>query len=443
MKKKYRKERKWSVTLRTAGSGIAMVMLALMLVACGGTAETASLATSMEDGASVSTASFGIGRETEEAFDPVEPIADDAASNAGKTESEGLADTDASVNTPATASMTADASDDGQTTDAEGAGKKADGKTSTAKDKKTPTDKKKAATPTDKAHTADTGDNEAGTKPSTVQETSYRDATGIKSDSTPPKQDGKADQEAERTPTVTPASDAASDGIRPTASPTPWPTSATPTLVPPAAEPTLAPTSVPTKRPNTPTPLLPTRKPNTPTPVPPTPKPHTPTPVPPTPKPHTPTPIPPTKRPATPTPTPHVHQWEAVTKTVHHDEVGHWGEDELIETVMVEPFETHSHEETQAHSPFPYTETEYAHPISEERQICGCGYIYPRYAMDVMDAHTDEDIAKYGTGYGYHSGRVVIGYEHWRIPWIVDRAAYDEEVVTGYVCKGCGATKSK
>ena len=204
----------------------------------------------------------------------------------------------------------------------------------------------------------------------------------------------------------------------------------------------MAPTSVPTKRPNTPTPLPPTRKPNTPTPVP-TRKPNTPTPVPPTPKPHTPTPIPPTKRPATPTPTPHVHQWEAVTKTVHHDEVGHWGEDELIETVMVEPFETHSHEETKAHSPFPYTETEYASPISEIRQICGCGYIYPRYAMDVMDAHTDEDIAKYGTGYGYHSGRVVLGYEHWRVPWIVDRAAYDEEVVTGYVCKGCGATKSK
>lgn len=109
----------------------------------------------------------------------------------------------------------------------------------------------------------------------------------------------------------------------------------------------------------------------------------------------------------------HSHSWQAVTTTVHHDEIGHY------ETQIVQEA--------------------YDEPIYEKGYcICNkCGY-YTKDA-DLMAIHVLESC-----GGGWKIGSVQVGTKHHdavtKQVWIVDKAAWDETVITGNKCS-CGATK--
>lgn len=109
----------------------------------------------------------------------------------------------------------------------------------------------------------------------------------------------------------------------------------------------------------------------------------------------------------------HSHSWQAVTTIVHHDEIGHY------ETQIVQEA--------------------YDEPIYEKGYcICNkCGY-YTKDA-DLMAIHVLESC-----GGGWKIGSVQVGTQHHdavtKQVWIVDKAAWDETVITGYKCS-CGATK--
>ena len=122
----------------------------------------------------------------------------------------------------------------------------------------------------------------------------------------------------------------------------------------------------------------------------------------------------PTPTPA-PTPVPHTHSWEPVYKTVHHDEVGHY------ETVTI----------TEA-----WDETTY----KTVYQCKSCGSQF-----NSLNSYADhDDIVHDSLGAGYAVLDVPNGTIHHDAVteqcWVVDTAAWDERVVSGYKCS-CGATK--
>ena len=105
----------------------------------------------------------------------------------------------------------------------------------------------------------------------------------------------------------------------------------------------------------------------------------------------------------------HTHNWEAVTKTVHHDATGHY------ETKVITPA--------------------YDEPVYEYRSICnGCG-------ADITD--NIEHIFECPPG-SYSNKKIQTGTIHHEAVteqvWVQDTPAYDEIIVTGYKCS-CGATK--
>ena len=121
----------------------------------------------------------------------------------------------------------------------------------------------------------------------------------------------------------------------------------------------------------------------------------------------------------------HTHNWVPVTTVVHHDEEGHW-ENVLVSEAWTE--EVPIYEE-------------------QERAICnGCG-------LDITNnptAHIKEQMLagnlKCG---GYHSEwqQVQVGtnkINHDAVydkKWVLDKAAWDETVTTGYRCSSCGEIK--
>jgi hypothetical protein len=114
----------------------------------------------------------------------------------------------------------------------------------------------------------------------------------------------------------------------------------------------------------------------------------------------------------TTTPT-HTHSWKAVYKTVHHDEVGH------NETKTV----------TAA----------YDEPIYESMYVCSEGDYTSDDATDMVlhsfehDFNTSYSVERVQTGTTHHDAVTETVY-------VVDTAAYDEQVVDHYECS-CGATK--
>ena len=115
----------------------------------------------------------------------------------------------------------------------------------------------------------------------------------------------------------------------------------------------------------------------------------------------------------------HTHSWTPVTKTVHHDEVGHY------ETVTVQ--------------------AAYDEPVYESVVICGgCGKNFGsgEAACEAALDHTMEDF--YDNCENYHTEDRQVGTKHHDAVteqrWVVDQKAYDETVTTGYKCS-CGATK--
>lgn len=118
----------------------------------------------------------------------------------------------------------------------------------------------------------------------------------------------------------------------------------------------------------------------------------------------------------------HTHTWVAQTKTVHHDEVGH-NEQYVVKAAWDE-------------------EVQEAIYDTKVKWICNqCGM---DITSDPVGHLLDTDCG------GYHSEyeQVVTGYNTYTVHhdaeygtrWVVDKAAYDETVTTGYKC-ACGATK--
>lgn len=110
----------------------------------------------------------------------------------------------------------------------------------------------------------------------------------------------------------------------------------------------------------------------------------------------------------------HTHSWEPVYGTVHHDEVGHY--------------------ETQTVS------EAWDEPVYEYKQVCSaCGA-----SFNTVDEVGDHIIFTHDGLAAYSSQRIQTNTVHHDAViqqiWVVDQAAYDEQVITGYRCS-CGATK--
>ena len=111
----------------------------------------------------------------------------------------------------------------------------------------------------------------------------------------------------------------------------------------------------------------------------------------------------------------HTHNWQPVYETVHHDEVGHY--------------------ETQTVS------EAWDEPVYKEMNVCSaCGatYVSPDdMAVHIIVEHPD-------TGASYSNQRIQVDTIHHdavtQEVWVIDQAAYDEQVVSGYKCS-CGVTK--
>lgn len=125
----------------------------------------------------------------------------------------------------------------------------------------------------------------------------------------------------------------------------------------------------------------------------------------------------------------HTHKWEAVYKTVHHDELGHM-ESVLVKEAWDEEVPVYGY---------------------EQHQICNlCGEdLTPLWIKgeDYFWAHLDAHMDK-GETAGYHSqtvkvqtGTEVVHHEAvYKDKYVVDKPAWDEQVVDYYKCS-CGETK--
>lgn len=109
------------------------------------------------------------------------------------------------------------------------------------------------------------------------------------------------------------------------------------------------------------------------------------------------------------------HVWVETIELVSHEEVGHYEEVMVCDAWDEDVYETHT--------------------------LCGkCGYDYTANGKQGGDYHGNNNCA--GT---WGSKIVKVGTVHhdavYETQWIVDQAAYTEQVVTGYECLKCGATK--
>ena len=128
----------------------------------------------------------------------------------------------------------------------------------------------------------------------------------------------------------------------------------------------------------------------------------------------------------------HTHDWVEQTETVHHEEKGHYENVEVgMETIV--------------------DEEAWDEPVYDYVQVCSvCGYSTDSDddIIGHMLSHTDENGDLYGS---YSSKRVQVDTIHhsgltheepvYEQEWVVDSEAWDEEVVTGYRCRTCGAEK--
>ncbi len=155
---------------------------------------------------------------------------------------------------------------------------------------------------------------------------------------------------------------------------------------------------------------------------------------------------------STPTPTVHVHNWTAQTKTVHHDEVGHWEKQETeweekiyytgycANTRPVKSvYELMKEEGTwseDAWESITVTKEYWDDENGYYDTHINVGKIssWSKYAKDLLDDYCGSSTKE------YHLYVESIYHTDTKDVWIVDKAAYDETVITGYTCS-CGATK--
>ena len=165
-----------------------------------------------------------------------------------------------------------------------------------------------------------------------------------------------------------------------------------------------------------------------------------------------------TKAPETtaPTTTAHTHNWVAVTATVHHDATYKdvWVQDSAAwdETIVTK----------EAWDETIVTKEAWDEPVYVWSAVCNvCGYHFP------LDATSDDigyhEMVDPGCGGGWYDVQIQTGTVHHEAETtvvhhdaeyttvhhdatghnekVVDQAAWDETVTTGYKCSGCGATK--
>lgn len=189
-------------------------------------------------------------------------------------------------------------------------------------------------------------------------------------------------------------------------------------------------------------------------------------------KPTTPTTSAPTKAPETtaPTTTAHTHAWVPVTKKVHHDATYKtvWVQDTAAwdETVVTKDAWDESVLVSDAWDETVVTKEAWDEPQLEWCDICNaCGHVF-RAGEDIgvhMESgcwsswhadwvqvgtvHHDAETtvvhheAVYNTVHHDAETTVVHHEATGHNEQVVDQAAWDEDVVTGYKCSGCGATK--
>ena len=155
---------------------------------------------------------------------------------------------------------------------------------------------------------------------------------------------------------------------------------------------------------------------------------------------------------STPTPTVHVHNWTAQTKTVHHDEVGHWEKQEIEweEKIyytgycantrpVVSVYELMKKEGTwseDAWESITVTKEYWDEENGYYNTHINVGKIssWSKYAQDLLADYCGSSTKM------YHMYVESIMHTDVKDVWVIDDAAYDETVITGYTCS-CGATK--
>lgn len=189
-------------------------------------------------------------------------------------------------------------------------------------------------------------------------------------------------------------------------------------------------------------------------------------------KPTTPTTSAPTKAPETTAPTTaaHTHAWVPVTKKVHHDATYKtvWVQDTAAwdETVVTKAAWDESVLVSEAWDETVVTKEAWDEPQLEWCGICNeCGHVF-RAGEDINEhmaagcwsswhdewvqvgtVHHDAETtvvhhdAVYNTVHHDAETTVVHHEATGHNEQVVDQAAWDEDVVTGYKCSGCGATK--
>ena len=129
----------------------------------------------------------------------------------------------------------------------------------------------------------------------------------------------------------------------------------------------------------------------------------------------------------TPSTPSHTHNWVEVTKTVHHDEIGH---NETYQELVKEAWD----EEV---------------PVYEQDERSMCNYCGEDITGNTT-AHSKNHML-HGENAGYHSEwktvlvRTDIVHHDaeytTKTRYVIDKAAWDETIVTGYKCSTCGQTK--
>ena len=120
----------------------------------------------------------------------------------------------------------------------------------------------------------------------------------------------------------------------------------------------------------------------------------------------------------------HTHSWVAVTSNVHHEEVGHF------EEIMVSESWTESI------------------PVYEDKEIAICNGCGADITSDPWGHIESQALLENFNCSGFHSEweKIQTGSNTVNHPavyekkWVVDTAAWNETVITGYTCN-CGATK--
>lgn len=121
----------------------------------------------------------------------------------------------------------------------------------------------------------------------------------------------------------------------------------------------------------------------------------------------------------------HTHNWKPITSVVHHEEQGHY-EKILVSEAWTEEI-----------------------PIYEEQEVYICNGCGADITSD-PDKHMYEALLVGNTkcaGYSSDWKQIQVGTDKkthdavYESKWIVDKAAWDETVTTGYSCSSCGETK--